>query len=1079
MLKFKNKSIIKICFPKAQQKMLKRAKCCLSYCVRYQNILNSKPLRDTYYFQLPLEIMNIPKIVIVGAGPSGIACATKLLDYGFHNVIIVEAEKRIGGRIHTIPFADNVIDLGAQWCHGEKDNIVYELAYKHNLLESTGDVYESYECIRSNREVVPESISQRLKDIVNDSLVTRQMELRNCSGSLGSYITNKFYEALRRPENSDIDIAIAKEFFENYQKFENSVEASDTLDEVSGRGYLEYWECDGDILLNWKDKGYIEFLNLLMKSKDLGTEHGLLDKRIILEKRVKQIYWNRNDSCVDVKCEDGENFLADHVILTVSLGVLKDQHLSLFEPKLPVEKQRAIDGLAFGTVNKIFIEFPVQFWPNNWTGFTLLWREEDIDEIRGTARAWLEDVFGFYCVNYQPKILSGWIIGVNGRHMETLPEEEVLAGCMYLFRKFLTWNIPDPVNFKTSTWYTNENFRGSYSFRSMFTEEIGTSARELAQPLTVVVTNPRLQNDSDNNDETISAQSRCDKPIIQFAGEATSDHYYSTVHGAVEAGWREARRLAQFYGKLKHISKNYKSKCFDFITKIVGKPKSPKEYKPRSNEPRIVIVGAGISGIACALRLLDYGFEDIILLEAQSRIGGRIHTVPFADNVVDLGAQWCHGEINNIVFQTLKAKKRYDLLDTTGGIYVSYECIRSNGQKVDIDITNRLKNIVSTIIEERKKDIAFHTGSLALYLTEKFNEALALPENNDIDETIASEFWENFKKLESTETSTDLDEVSACGFNEYYECPGDYMLNWRDKGYTTFLRLLLQSEELNKELGRLSGKVVFNTIVSTIRWNTEEQDNMIEICIEGSINSYKADHVVVTVSLGVLKANFMEMFEPPLPDEKKRAINGLGFGSVGKIFLEFPEQFWPDDWTGFSTLWREEELAKMRGTKNFWLADVFGFYCVNYQPRILVVWTVGKLVMFIESLPRIEVQDNLMFLLRQFLPNWDIPKPKNILIANWESNRFFRGSYSFRSLHTEFLKTTAHALSLPLTVLTYADVDEFYERASLRPLSIRPVVLFAGEATSKHYYSTVHGAMESGYREADRLAGYYSKPRLI
>ncbi|XP_013114541.2 spermine oxidase isoform X1 [Stomoxys calcitrans] len=501
--------------------------------------------------------MSSPKIVIVGSGASGIACATKLLDYGFDNVVIVEAESRIGGRIHTIPFADNVIDLGAQWCHGEKDNMVYELAHKHDLLDSTGDVYESYQCVRSNREVVPEDISQRLKDIVNDSLVTRQMELRNCQGSLGSYLNNKFYEALRRPENSDIDMAIAKEFFENYKKFENSVEASDTLDDVSGKGYLEYWECEGDILLNWKDKGYVEFLRLLMRSRELKTEWGVLEKRVLLNKKVTRIEWSRNDCCVQIRCADGDCFVADHVILTVSLGVLKEQQLMLFDPKLPVEKQRAIDGLAFGTVNKIFIEFPQQFWPDKWTGFTMLWRDEDIADIRGTPRAWLEDVFGFYCDHNQPRLLSGWMIGANGRHMETLPEDEILAGCMYLFRKFLQWDIPEPCNFKTSTWYTNENFRGSYSFRSMYTEEVGTSARELAQPLHVVTTKPVLNGEP--TVEPLYNQSRCDKPIVQFAGEATSDHYFSTVHGAVEAGWREATRLADFYGMLRNSHKLPKS----------------------------------------------------------------------------------------------------------------------------------------------------------------------------------------------------------------------------------------------------------------------------------------------------------------------------------------------------------------------------------------------------------------------------------------------------------------------------------------------------------------------------------------
>lgn len=42
-----------------------------------------------------------PKIVIVGAGASGIAAASKLFQNGLTNFILLEAENRIGGRIYT------------------------------------------------------------------------------------------------------------------------------------------------------------------------------------------------------------------------------------------------------------------------------------------------------------------------------------------------------------------------------------------------------------------------------------------------------------------------------------------------------------------------------------------------------------------------------------------------------------------------------------------------------------------------------------------------------------------------------------------------------------------------------------------------------------------------------------------------------------------------------------------------------------------------------------------------------------------------------------------------------------------
>lgn len=36
-----------------------------------------------------------------------------------------------------------------------------------------------------------------------------------------------------------------------------------------------------------------------------------------------------------------------------------------------------------------------------------------------------------------------------------------------------------------------------------------------------------------------------DHKVLLFAGEATHEHFFSTVHGAIETGWREADRIAE------------------------------------------------------------------------------------------------------------------------------------------------------------------------------------------------------------------------------------------------------------------------------------------------------------------------------------------------------------------------------------------------------------------------------------------------------------------------------------------------------------------------------------------------------
>lgn len=113
-----------------------------------------------------------------------------------------------------------------------------------------------------------------------------------------------------------------------------------------------------------------------------------------------------------------------------------------------------------------------------------------------------------------------------------------------------------------------------------------------------------------------------------------------------------------------------------------------------SSIPKIIIVGAGAAGIAAASRLFENGLEDLLVLEAGNRIGGRINSVEFAGGVVDLGAQWCHGEVNNSVYNLVK---EFNLLSPSANNYSDFNFCLSNGFILDKDVTQKFMHIFELI----------------------------------------------------------------------------------------------------------------------------------------------------------------------------------------------------------------------------------------------------------------------------------------------------------------------------------------------------------------------------------------------
>ncbi|KAK9510868.1 hypothetical protein O3M35_005557 [Rhynocoris fuscipes] len=465
-----------------------------------------------------------PRIVIIGAGVAGIAAATSLLDRGFDNVTVIEAEDRIGGRVHSVPFGKKHVDLGAHWIHGEVDNPVYGLVHEMDIVHHSGD-YNNLHFVSDDGRTIPTNVGMNLF-AQTGQLFENEAELRNFSGSLRDFL-------LPRCKELGKDLIPEQELLNAFvywvEKYVCIAQGCDNLRDISAAGLTHYKESDGDQLLAWNSGGYRNIIDILLRRhpKCVGPPVPIED-HLVLNTKVKEIDWNGQTAFV--KCEDHRIFKADHVIVTVSLGVLKEKYRSLFNPALPIEKIQAIKGLGIGIVNKIYLKFPHRWWPEDCSGFSLLRIKNNTS--RESVHPWEDELIGFYTESaIDPTVLGGWIVGDAAREMEVKSDEDVLDGCYRVLKRFLshTYEIPRPTSILRSKWFSNENFRGSYSFRSVTTEMLNTSSDILAKPLF--------------NDYK--------KQMLMFAGEATHNHFYSTVHGAMDSGWREAQRIAEMYATLK------------------------------------------------------------------------------------------------------------------------------------------------------------------------------------------------------------------------------------------------------------------------------------------------------------------------------------------------------------------------------------------------------------------------------------------------------------------------------------------------------------------------------------------------
>jgi monoamine oxidase len=197
-------------------------------------------------------------------------------------------------------------------------------------------------------------------------------------------------------------------------------------------------------------------------------------------------------------------FEGDYVLCTLPLGVLQAGNVS-FLPAFSTAKQTAISRMGMGTLDKVTMRFNRRFWPTATNWFLNL----------KSSAPWAGS---FTSAEWQTgaNLLTWWHQGPEARTRETTMTDPQLrdAALAEVAAAFPSANTSTLQAYHVTRWHTDPFSRGAYSF-----PKAGAAVSDF------------------------KALATREGARLYFAGEATHNQYWGTVHGAYLSGQREAASI--------------------------------------------------------------------------------------------------------------------------------------------------------------------------------------------------------------------------------------------------------------------------------------------------------------------------------------------------------------------------------------------------------------------------------------------------------------------------------------------------------------------------------------------------------
>ncbi|NQY10746.1 MAG: FAD-dependent oxidoreductase [Flavobacteriales bacterium] len=482
----------------------------------------------------------------------------------------------------------------------------------------------------------------------------------------------------------------------------------------------------------------------------------------------------------------------------------------------------------------------------------------------------------------------------------------------------------------------------------------------------------------------------------------------------------------------------------------------------------VIVVGAGASGMYAAKTVDEAGLS-VKVLEASSTHGGRAqYNDNFSEGYVEIGPEEVYSSpdfptpLRERYLKQTTAWAAEEEYDTTKREVIGdsiffdgefYDVLPDSGQfRVDVyrDVYNLDRTLLHKMMIDKvdPKYVIYTKDGVTVNAEDDPSYHLAMTVLNDViweyegpdktyndllveagydNETIVWQILESYYAISLYATT--LDRMWSQQGSDGWRDGGDQAY-YVDIPYKKLMDTLYFNR-LHKE-----DKIKYDFPVTNIDYSG---DVITVSNAEGE--SFTADHVVVSVSVEVLKKNIIH-FTPELPAKKVAAYSGMAMDEGWRLYLKFKEPFWDADGV------HDIDVINPGYACRCWVPAKYRAEGVN-DPNVMVCYIMGKRAEYLVN--NFNRMDEVVLgeLDKVFGGTTASDLFEKSFHMNYKNNQYIGGVYTYptKGMYPAEGLSTREELGLPVS----------------------NKVFFAGEATNFEHYSTVFGAMESGLRVGEEI----------